>query len=240
MGRYSLLVGFLLLILACGNTVPENELEFLFKKKIVVPEPSGLTYHKGSLFAISDAVPVLYQLSLSGILEAKFEVDKKGLEGVAYHEELQSFVLLSESKRSITYYSLKNGKGKSHKVKGKQKSENNGLEGICYNSNKQSLYVINESKPKKLLRISKKGNLKKEYKLGFGKDVSGIVYDSKLDVFWVLSDESQALYKVSKKGKNLQKFSLKISKPEGIALDENRRIYIVSDLSSELFVYQLK
>lgn len=236
----TLLWGFVLLVLACGNTTPINELEFISKTKIVVPEPSGLTYHHGSLFVVSDAVSYLYQLSLDGLYEEKFDVGVKQMEGVAYNEATGSFVIISESKRSITAFSITKGKGETHKIKGKQKGANKGLEGVCYNSNKQSLYVLNEANPKQLLRISPKVKIKKEYELDFSKDVSGIVYDAKLNVYWVISDESQALYKVSTKGKELQKFSLDIKKPEGIALDENRRLYIVSDLTSELFVYQLK
>lgn len=228
------------MLVTAGISTHTNELVFISKTKISVPEPSGLTYHNGRLFAISDATPFMYQLSLDGELEKKFFVKKEDLEGISYIEKTKEFVLISESKRSIIYYSLYDGIGKSYKLKGKQKSENKGLEGVCYNARKKSLYVLNEANPKELLEISPKGKIKQSYDLNFSKDVSGIVYDSKLDVYWVLSDESQALFKVSNKGKELQKFPLSIKKPEGIALDINRRLYIVSDLKSELFVYQLK
>lgn len=230
----------LFVMFACEKSSSQSSLEFISKTKIVVPEPSGLTYHDGNLYVISDAVPYLYKLSLNGLLEDSYPIYIKQLEGLTYNKATEKFVLLSESKRSITSFTITNGTAKHHKIKGKQKQSNKGLEGICYNSKKQSLYIINEAHPKQLLKISAKGKIKKEFDLKFAKDVSGIVYDAVLDVFWILSDESQALYKVSSKGKKLQKIPLKIKKPEGVALDENRRLYIVSDLTSQLFIYQLK
>lgn len=240
MYKNSILLFVLLLVLACGKSTSQNELKFISKTKLAISEPSGLTYHNGSLYAVSDAKSNLYQLSLSGKLEQKYHVKVKGMEGVAFNEETQCFVLLSESKRTITSYSLQTGKGDKYKIKGKQHRINKGLEGICYNSKKKSLYVVNEEDPKKLLKISSEGAVKKDYGLKFSKDISGLVYDPLLNAYWVLSDESQALYKVSTKGVMLQKFPLEIQKAEGIAMDENRRLYIVSDLTSELFIYQLK
>jgi uncharacterized protein YjiK len=231
---------FFLLVFACGKTTSQNELVFVSKTKIAIAEPSGLTYHKGKLYVVSDADSNLYQITLSGLLKQIYPVKVKGMEGVTYSNKTKCFVLLSESKRSITSYSLDKGQGETHKIRGKQNGSNKGLEGVCYHSKKQSLYVVNEANPKQLLKISSKGKIKKEYDLHFAKDISGIVYDELLDVFWVLSDKSQALYKVSTKGKMLQKLPIQIKKPEGLALDENRRLYIVSDLTSELFAYQLK
>ncbi|MEI6866714.1 SdiA-regulated domain-containing protein [Flavicella sp.] len=230
----------LFFVIACGKSTSQNKLKFISKTIIEVPEPSGLTYHDGSLFVVSDEVPYLYRLSLNGRLEQKYHTKVKDMEGVVYDKSTESFILLSELKRSITYYSLDKGVGKIHKIKGKQHSKNKGLEGICYHSKKQSLYVVNEARPKQLLKISRKGKIKKKYDLKFAKDISGMVYDAKLDVFWVLSDESQALYKVNSKGKKLQKIPLEIKKPEGVCIDRNRRLYIVSDLTSELFIYQLE
>ena len=240
MYKISVLFGVLLLALACGNSIPSIKIEFISKTKIVVPEPSGLTFYNGSLFVISDANSFLYQMSLSGKLEHKYAVPVKGMEGVAFDEKKKAFVLLSETKRKMTYYSLKDGVGASYKIKGKQSADNDGLEGVCFNSKKESLYVLNEAKPKKLLKISSKGKIKKNYDLSFGKDVSGIVYDDVLDVFWILSDASKALYKVDDKGELLQEFPLSIEKAEGIAIDDQRRLYIVSDQTADLFIFQIK
>ena len=240
MYKTAVLFGVLLLALACGNSIPSSKIEFVSKTKIVVPETSGLTFYNGSLFAVSDAKSFLYQMSLVGKLEYKYAVPVNGMEGVAFDEKKKAFVLLSETKRKMTYYSLKDGVGASFKIKGKQNSDNDGLEGVCFNSKKESLYLLNEAKPKKLLKISSKGKIKKDYDLSFSKDVSGIVYDDVLDVFWILSDASKALYKVDDKGELLQEFPLNIEKPEGIALDNQRRLYIVSDQTADLFIFQIK
>lgn len=228
------------LFFSCKEGVSQSGLKFISKSKIVVSEPSGITFYDGSLFVVGDANSCLYQLTTKGLLVKKHAVSVKQMEGVTFDVKRNSFVLLSESKRAITFYSLSKGKEKTYKIKGKQKESNKGLEGICYNIDKESLFIVNESAPKQLLKITRKGKIKKKYDLKFAKDISGIVYDSVLKVYWVLSDESKALYKVSLKGKMIQKFPINIEKVEGIALGDDRRLYIVSDLSSELFTYVIE
>lgn len=240
MFKKNILGSFFLLVLACANTTQKNKISFLSKTKLAVLEPSGLTFHKGFLYTVSDQKSEVYRLDLNGRVQQKYSVNIKDLEGIAYSESKQCFYVLSESKRTLVSLDLENKTSKKHKVKGNQNGgENKGLEGLCYNAKDGFLYAVNESKPKQLLQLSSKGKIKEKYKLDFAKDISGIVYDPVLHVFWVLSDESQALYKTDLKGNLLQKYSLEIEKAEGIALDRNRRLYIVSDLTSELFVYQI-
>ena len=239
--RKSIFWSFFLFVFSCGNTVHRTKIVFLSKTKIAVPEPSGLAYCNGFLYTVSDRVSELYRLNLNGIVEEEYSVPVKDLEGVAYSASKNCFYLISESKRTLNSWSLEKGFLKKHKVKGEQHGgKNKGLEGLCYNSKNNSLYAVNEAKPKQLLKLSSKGKIQEKYKLDFAKDISGIVYDAVLNVFWMLSDASQALYKVSLTGEMIQKFPLGIEKPEGIALDENRKLYIVSDLTSELVVFQIQ
>ena len=42
------------------------------------------------------------------------------------------------------------------------------------------------------------------------------------------------------KGELLQEFPLSIEKAEGIAIDDQRRLYIVSDQTADLFIFQIK
>lgn len=229
-----------LLAFSCSNTPPKNSLEFISKIKIAVAEPSGLVYHDKHLYVVSDKDPYLYQLQTNGLLVTTYPINSKGVEGLTYIESEEKFVLVNENKRSVFKFSIEKGRSKSYKIKGKQHSKNDGLEGICYNSKKESLFVLNEARPKQLLKISAKGKIKKKYDLSFSKDVSGIVYDPVLDVYWIVSDESKALYKVNTKGELLQEIPILVEKAEGVALDDQRNLYIVSDLTSDLFVYKLK
>ena len=76
--------------------------------------------------------------------------------------------------------------------------------------------------------------------LNFSKDVSGIFYDSELKVLWILSDESQRIFKTDLSGKPIEEFRIKIIQPEGITLNKTRtKLYIVSDRTENLYVFDL-
>ena len=64
--------------------------------------------------------------------------------------------------------------------------------------------------------------------------------DPKRDCFWIVSDQSSALYLWSRKSGVLAKYGLPFEKAEGVAVDHAaRRIYVVSDSESRLHVYRL-
>jgi uncharacterized protein YjiK len=234
---------FLLFSLSfCQSSSKIEGMELLKKVAIKVPEPSGLTFFKGELYTVSDANNSIYKLTTEGEVLKKYKTPMKDLEGIAFDENAEELYVISESKRSLYHFSLKKGIRSKQKIGGKQKGGGNkGLEGLCYDTTNKNFFVVNEADPKQLLELSKnKKKIVLKTNFDFAEDISGICYDSKLDVFWVLSDVSQAIYKVDKNGNKLGKHEISLKKPEGIAIDVvQRKLYVVSDETSEMCIYQL-
>ena len=123
------------------------------------------------------------------------------------------------------------------KIKGKQESENSGLEGVTFNTSNKSYYVANEKKPKQILQLDKDFKIVSKFKLDFLHDVSGLCYDATLEVFWVVSDESRSIFKVSTQGEKLAAYPFNLKQMEGIACHGDK-LYVVSDAVEVLVVFE--
>ena len=208
---------------------------------IDVPEPSGLTYANGFLYTVCDSSNKIYKLSLNGGLYETYKTGLKDLEGISYSGNASSFYVASESKRALFLIDIEEGTKQKFKIKGKQHGgTNKGLEGVCVHTLNNNLYVVNEAKPKELLQLSLKGKVKAKFSLDFGNDISGICFDELTNTFWMLSDESESVYQTTIKGELLNTYNIPVTKPEGIAIGADRKIYVVSDRTSELFVFKIE
>jgi len=143
-------------------------------------------------------------------------------------------------------------------------SSNEGLEGITWNQDTNSLFVIKEENPGLLIEISSDLQSILNHCIlnddnGFYDqdlesdeiDFSDICYDQSRGLFWIISDKARRLYlydhaanKVlqsskllyTKKGKNKD-----IKKAEGVAIDpDEKRLYIVSDETARLYVFDIR
>jgi len=71
-------------------------------------------------------------------------------------------------------------------------------------------------------------------------DLSGITYDTKRQMFWIVSDQSQLLFLWNAEQGVVKSYDLPYEKAEGVAHDPLLdRIYIVSDKTGKLYVYDL-
>jgi len=228
-------------LFSCGSTSQKNEIILLDQYLLEVPEPSGLTYADGFLYTVSDSTNKVYKLSLNGGLYEIYKTGLKDLEGIVFSGKTSQFYIASESKRALFLMSLEDGVQEKYKIKGKQHGgSNKGLEGVCFNSLNNNIYVVNEAKPKELLQLNLKVKIETKFSLHFGKDISGMCFDKGTNTFWVLSDESQAIYQITMEGKLMNKYAIPVVKPEGITIDEDGKLYVVSDKTSELFVFKVK
>lgn len=204
---------------------------------LLIKEPSGITFFDNHLFIVSDNNGAIYKTNLIGEIVKKIKTDFNDLEGIAIIEKKPSFLIVSESKRLLVELSFKGKLIKKSKIAGKQHESKHGLEGICYDSEKGFVYLVNEKSPKKLLIVSKKGNIKDTFKLDFTNDVSGICIDPETGNLWIVSDESQKIIELTSKGKLLNSYYILVHKPEGITIVKNN-IYIVSDSKDKLFIFK--
>lgn len=225
-------------IISCLPKVnSQTQLKPIESFSISIKEPSGITVFDNHLYIVSDQNGVIYKTSLNGRILKKIKTVYSDLEGITANPLTKSFFIVNESKRSLIELDSKGKFIQKTKIKGKQKNKNSGLEGVCFDSNKNRIYIINEKSPSQLLELNLKGKLKNTYNLNFSKDISGIYFDSLTNSLWLISDESQTIFNISKKGKLLKSYNIDVEKGEGIAI-YNDQIYVVSDSLNKLFIFE--
>ena len=145
----------------------------------------------------------------------------------------------------------------------RNEARNKGLEGITINFSNDHIFVIKEGKPGLLIELDSECKtilnccvLNKE--CGFKHprikpkklDFSGLSYDHSRDAMWIASDKGECIFQFDWDQQRVlncldlpqhsQNPSERVRKSEGIAFDpRNQRLYIVSDLDCELYIYQL-
>lgn len=241
---YTLIPAFFLLISYCKPVKQEENLKtltFSVARKILVSEPSGLALSadEKAFWTVSDQTAKVYLFNGWGKIIKSFKLDGEDPEGITVIDDSTIAVVLERSREVVILDTAGNEiKRASINLKG---YFNAGLEGITYDPVEKKFYVINEKKPKLLITLDQNLVEIKRDTLNFSKDVSGIFYDSDLKALWILSDESQQIYKTDLSGKPLDQFKIKVTQPEGIAFNKARtKLYVISDQTENLYVFNLK
>ena len=244
--KITFLAAFFILALIIGCSVdkeadPVKTLHFSIAEEIPVPEPSGLdlTYDETDFWVVSDENSTVYLINSWGREVKSFKVDGDGLEGITVIDEERLAVVLERTREVLI---IDTSGMELKRVKIDLTGElNSGLEGITYDPEEKIFYLLNEKKPRLLLTLNENLVELRRDTLNFSKDVSGIYFDAAGKFLWILSDESQMIFKTDLLGKPFDEFKIKISQPEGITLNKIRtRLYIVSDNTNSLYVYRLE
>jgi len=113
---------------------------------------------------------------------------------------------------------------------------NNGLEGLTVNDRTGEIFCTNEKEPREIIRLSQLGEPIDIRYPAYAKDLSGLCYDNDLDLLWVLSDVSEAIYVTNvETGAVYDYWDLDMENPEGVALNNDHDpplLYISTDPSS--------
>lgn len=250
MKRISIIAAILILFGACQQKdspapvveLPMGTLELIESYLIDVPEPSGLSFgpDKLTLLTVSDHTNHVYELDLEGKIIRELDYEGKDLEGVTYNPDKNLIALVEETDREVTLLDFSSGnKTGTYTITIPFGADNSGLEGISYNSNNKFYYVLNETNPDLMVIWNPESGIINEEKLNFALDYSGIFVDVSHSFLWIVSDQSQSLYKCDYSGKVLMSFRLDELKYEGVVVD-NDRVYLVNDASSKLELYKIK
>ena len=235
--RIQYLLFFLFSLVSSCKATSQSELEEVARYILKIDEPSGITTEGSYLYIVSDKNGMVFQTNFKGEVRQTFDTEKKDLEGITYNEIAEEFAVISELKRKIYRYDLQGEKISDHKIGGKQDKKNSGLEGITFNTKNRSYYVANEKKPKQILQLDKDFKIVNKFKLDFLHDISGLCYDTVSDVFWILSDESGSIFKVSIQGELINAYPFDLKQMEGIACVDDK-LYVVSDAAEVLVVFE--
>jgi len=239
----SVFLFMILMAISCNNKEEEKlkTLTFSLAEEIPVPEPSGidLTYNEEGFWIVSDQNSKVYLIDIWGKEIKSFKVNGEDLEGITVINDSTLAVVLERTREVVILdTSGKELKRASLDLEGEL---NSGLEGITYDQKEKKFYLLNEKKPRLLITLDENLIELKRDTIDFSKDVSGIFFDDNDNTLWILSDESQRIYKTDLSGNPIEEFKIKITQPEGITFNKTRtKLYIVSDKTENLYVFDLE
>jgi len=212
------------------------ELDLVESIPLIISEPSGISFNKdkSQLWIVGDRNPIIYLTDLRGNIETQFSVSKNDLEGISSIGD-SIIVVVVERSREILFFSIKNNSESIIKT-GLKGETNNGLEGITYIPDTHKIYISNEKNPKIILKLDLDGNIFYNSQIDYSKDIAGLYYDQTDDILWILSQESNKIFKCKTDLQILERYSVPNKKYEGIAVKENL-IYLVSDTGQSLNIY---
>ena len=204
-------------------------------------EPSDLALDGSgeSLWTVTDRPGKVHQLALDGTLIRTLKFVGEDLEAIAYDPSDHTLWVAEENLRTVIHLDLQGNVLARHPL-GLTGKKNSGLEGLCLDANGH-MFVVNEKDPGLFLELDAKRAISVRRTLAFAKDYSAIAYDAKQDGFWIVSDQSQKLYRCDRKTAVRREYALPFPKPEGIAVNEaGKRAYFVSDSEHRLYVFRLE
>jgi uncharacterized protein YjiK len=235
-----ILAGF---ITFCSKDKKENTvktLSFTIAEKIPVPEPSGLalSFDEKGFWVVSDENSKVYLIDSWGRVIKSFKVDGEDLEGITVIDDSTLAIVLERTREVVIIDT--SGKEINRAALNLKGELNSGLEGITYDPIEKKFCVLNEKNPRLLITLDENLAELRRDTLNFSKDVSGIYFDTIDTTLWILSDESQGIFKTDLFGNLIEEFKIKITQPEGITLNTARtKLYIVSDKTGSLYVFNL-
>ncbi len=211
-----------------------------------------------SLFVITNGPEEITELSCDGIGIRKIPLKGfQDTEGIVYIGK-QIFGVIEERRAVISLIHIDKATSFIEKRSVKKQlcfdvgyKKNKGFEGIAYNPAEDALYVVTEKSPMVLYRIdgltensgkSSAISIKKQEKIKISdlhmEDLSGLHFDTVSNNLIFLSDRSRLIAEVTLQGKvmgfkELEKgfsgLQADVKQPEGITIDKNRNIYVVSE-----------
>ena len=230
--------------ITCKEVKNENSpelLTFYIAEPIPVPEPSGLdlSFDEKAFWIVSDQDSKVYLIDSWGRKSKSFEVEGEDIEGITVVTDSTIAIVLERTREVVILDTA--GKELKRASLNLDGDLNSGLEGITYNPKEKNFYVLNEKKPRLLLTLDEKLVELKRDTLNFAKDFSGLFFDGNDNTLWLLSDENQKIYKTDLSGKVIREYRIKVKQPEGITLNKDRtKLYIVSDITGNLYVFSLE
>lgn len=236
LGRYTLKAGPIILT---NNVEDASGIAFCPESQTLFVVLNGRT----SLVEITPSGSVVRVIALAGFNDT---------EDVAWVGG-RTFAVVEERRRNLVVFDLEPGQ-KSVDYAQTRKAlveptpfENVGLEGVTYDAASSRYFIVKEKAPRRVYEvklqpapaapaITQPWNA--EDRANGMDDLSGLCYDVQTGHLLVLSDESACVVECTLDGREVARLSLKkgsaglgspIAQPEGIALDGQRRLYIVSE-----------
>ncbi|HPR87657.1 MAG TPA: SdiA-regulated domain-containing protein, partial [bacterium] len=200
-----------------------------------ITEPSGIVYDpaRNTFLVVSDSRPEVFEISAAGAVQHTITTTGIDLEGIALSAGGDSLFLAEERNQVVDTYSRAGTRLSALPVQVATLS-NNALEGVTVTPDGH-LWVINEKNPRLLLEFAGTREVSRR-EITLVDDLSDICYDRSDASFWIVSDESRKVIKLSTKGALLGEWELPFDKGEGIAF-AGGKMYIVNDQDAKLYIF---
>jgi len=211
------------------------------------------------LWAVINNPPELVAMNTQGELLARYPLNGfQDVEGVAYLGD-DLLVLSDERRQQLIAVSLPDRPGPLQRADYRALTldfdnptrKNHGLEGVGYDRAGDRLFVVKEKSPRRLYEIRGfKANLRGDPRLtvidrsdwirdkDFATDLSSVEFDERTGHLLLLSDESKLMMELDRDGGLVGYRSLwgilsglkqNVPKGEGVTLDRNGNLYLVSE-----------
>ncbi len=202
-----------------------------------IPEPSGIAYNsvQNSLLIVSDGKSEIYEVDYSGNILNTIPTTCSDMEGITLSKNCDTIFVVEETNKLVSTLLYSGNKVASFSIN-VATSVKHALEGITRNNSNGRLIIINEKLPCMVLEFDRTTELWRK-EINYIADISDIFYDDSSDCYWIVSDESQKILKLSKNLDLISQWNINITQAEGITI-VNNKIYVISDYERKMYVFQ--
>ncbi len=216
-----------------------HSLQLVSSFPLQISEPSGLSldFDGQALWTVSDQTNRVFKIDLQGHILKTLSYHGHDLEGIAADTIRHTLWIVEEHTREVVELDTTGRELQRHRIL--SGNDNSGLEGICIDA-KHRFFVLKEKKPGLFIALNSDFTIKSKREITFAGDYSGMCADTLSNRFWILSDQDKSLFYWDRQNGVLSRYSLDVTKPEGIAVDFFAGLaYVVSDAQSVLYVFRL-
>lgn len=218
-----------------------------FSLDIVDPSGLSLNTRNENLWTVSDITGNnrIFEINRNGEILKTIPFIAEDLEGITQNPMDHTLWVVEERQREIIQMETNGDVIRRISLRDKipENELNSGLEGITIHTETGNIYTVNTRIPRLFIRLDSDVNLIDVTELNYGAepdargfDLSGMFYDEKDDVIWIVSDEAESVFISDLYGNPLAFFHLGIEDLEGIAVDRNTNmLFLVSDELARLF-----
>jgi uncharacterized protein YjiK len=220
-----------------GEETDNKQLKPIAIYDLDIPEPSGIVYNSknNSLMVVSDSRPEIFEIDFTGKINNTLSISSSDIEGIALSKDCDTIYIVEEATRLVTTYLTTGFRVSSFQIN-VATTANHALEGITKNNRHGSLIILNEKDPSMILEYQDTHEIWRK-EINYSSDISDIYFDEPNNFYWIVSDESQKILKLSMDAILISQWSIPIIQAEGITI-VNNKIYIVSDAEQKLYIFQ--
>lgn len=214
-------------------------LKLISEKHINIDEPSGLTLDldNKALWTVSDKTGRITKLNLNGNVLKTLNFHGSNLEGITINPADNSLWIVEEGLGEIIQIDSIGNELSRHWIPSVRDGAG-GLEGITYNITNKHFYALKEKDPGVLLELDDTLSTISYKRIFFADDFSGIDFDANNSELWIVSHQSEKIFRCKLDGEVIEYFAISLPQAEGIAYDaDNKLIYIVDDAEEKLYTF---